>query len=336
MALASSRLVQALSSTSLHLVVLPTEACNFRCFYCYEDFKLARMREDVVRGLERLLEARAPSLEHLSISWFGGEPLLAKDLILRLLEHVAALRARYPRIAFESDATTNAWHLDRPLFERLLALGVTTWQISFDGPEEVHDRRRMQADGGATFARIWSHVLALREVPGDFEIRIRVHVDRENRDSIPRFLEKCEHAFAGDRRFRMFLRPLSRLGGPNDDRLAVLQEESDSAIECARAQARERGLATLEPNLEVEICHAAFANSFVVRADGRISKCTVALAHAANDIGRLHEDGRLEIDAPKARPWLRGLASGNSLELLCPMIGLAEAEPLRPAQAAAP
>ena len=77
MALASSRLVQALSSTSLHLVVLPTEACNFRCFYCYEDFKLARMREDVVRGLERLLEARAPSLEHLSISWFGGEPLLA-------------------------------------------------------------------------------------------------------------------------------------------------------------------------------------------------------------------------------------------------------------------
>jgi len=62
----------------------------------------------------------------------------------------------------------------------------------------------------------------------------------------------------------------------------------------------------------------------------------VALAHAANDTGRLHEDGRLEIDAPKARPWLRGLASGNSLELLCPMIGLAEAEPLRPAQAAAP
>jgi uncharacterized protein len=324
MAVTARRLAQALSSTSLHLVVLPTEACNFRCFYCYEDFRLGRMRPSVVRGIERLLEVRAPSLEHLSVSWFGGEPLLARDLIVRLLEHVAALRGKHPRLEFESDMTTNAWYLARPLFERLLALGVATWQISFDGPQEVHDRRRLQADGSGTFARIWRNVCALREVEGEFDFHLRVHVDRENRAAVPRFLDQCQAAFGRDPRFRMFLRPLSRLGGPNDESIAVLAEEEDAALECARSQARERGLGLLQPGLEDAICHAAWGNSFVVRADGRISKCTVALAHPANDIGRLHEDGRLEIDAPKARPWLRGLRSGQAIELLCPMIGLAD------------
>lgn len=332
MTISASRLGEVLSNASLHLVVMPTEACNFRCFYCYEDFLLGRMGPSVVRGLERLLEARAPSLEHLSISWFGGEPLLEKDLVLSLLEHVSRLRERHPGLAFESDITTNAWHLDRPLFERMVSLGVAIWQISFDGPKEIHDLRRRRADGRGTFDRIWANVRALREVPGEFEVRLRVHVDRENRHAIPRFLDQCREAFGGDPRFRMFLRPLSRLGGPNDASIAILAEEESEALACAKSQAEERGLGLLKTELEGAICHAAWGNSFVVRADGRISKCTVALAHPKNDVGRLHEDGRLEIDAPRARPWLRGLVSGKEAELLCPMIGLADTE--RPAATA--
>src|SRR5258708_7739425 len=140
---------------------MPTEACNFRCFYCYEDFLVGRMAPSVVRGLERLLEARAPTLEHLTLSWFGGEPLLERDLVLGLLAHVAHLRELHPRMQLESDITTNAWHLDRPLFDRLLALGVTTWQISFARPKGVHDLRRRRAHGRGTFRRTWRNVSAL-------------------------------------------------------------------------------------------------------------------------------------------------------------------------------
>ncbi|HEY0232414.1 MAG TPA: radical SAM protein, partial [Dokdonella sp.] len=67
--------------------VLPTEKCNFRCTYCYEDFKIGRMQAPVVRGLKRLISNRAPSLRRLSLSWFGGEPLLAKPVVLEVGTH---------------------------------------------------------------------------------------------------------------------------------------------------------------------------------------------------------------------------------------------------------
>lgn len=37
----------------MHLIVLPTEACNFRCTYCYQDFSRGNMSRDVVNGLKR-------------------------------------------------------------------------------------------------------------------------------------------------------------------------------------------------------------------------------------------------------------------------------------------
>ncbi|MBI5364467.1 MAG: radical SAM protein, partial [Planctomycetes bacterium] len=313
MSLRPDLLAHALDDRRMHLTVMPTEACNFRCTYCYEDFALGRMEERVVLALLRFLDRRLPNTERVDLSWFGGEPLLAADVIRRVLR-----RAReHAHVELRSDITTNAWKLSRALCEELVDLGISSWQISFDGPKEVHDRRRMRLGGQGTFDRVWRNVTALRAVERDFDVRLRVHADKENLAELPRFLEQCEAAFGGDPRFRLFLRPLSRLGGPNDAAIAVLEDERDAeALACAREEARAGGLAVLEPNFEDAVCHAAWGHSFVVRSNGRLNKCTVALAHPANDVGCLNDDGTLTIDAAKTRPWLRGLASGDALECL--------------------
>jgi len=46
--------------------------------------------------------------------------------------------------------------------------------------------------------------------------------------------------------------------------------------------------------LENYICYASKANSLVIRADGRIAKCTVALNDERNHIGDLKPDGSLD------------------------------------------
>jgi uncharacterized protein len=312
----------AVSPRHLHLILLPTEACNFRCVYCYEDFRLARMQRSVVDGVKRLLERRAPELDGLNLSWFGGEPLLAYDTIVELLEHVRALRAGRPGLQFSSDLTTNAWHLTRERFERLSALGVQRTMISFDGPPEFHDRKRLTASGQPTFARVWSNVRALRDVAGEFSVLVRLHLDRDNAHAAGEFFAMFQDAFGGDARFRLFVRQLSRLGGPNDERLAVFDKDAARAlIEAFRTDADGRAVAQYRPDADAELCYAARANSFVIRADGRVNKCTVVLEEAANQIGRLTADGELALDQRAVQPWLRGLWSSDAAALECPVVG---------------
>ncbi len=319
-----------LSNDSLHLIVLPTEACNFRCTYCYEDFRAARMRPGTVRGIKTLLARRAPGLRRLTISWFGGEPLLALDLIEDVMTRVRELTRSNPEMCVASDATTNGYLLTRPVAERLIDLGVTRYQISFDPPRERHDRLRVRKAGGATFDRIWRNLLALRASTRDFRITIRIHVDRKNAAFIDPFLDDCAAAFGSDTRFEIFIRTLARLGGANDPDLDVLDSTDERPVlEQLRAGARSRGLHTLQLPPPGSPCYAARANSYVVRADGRLNKCTVSLEHPNNQVGRILADGTVDVDSAKMGLWIRGLTTGIPAELECPMKGCAD-PPARP------
>src|SRR5262245_45235604 len=180
MILSTDDLARSLSNERLHLILMPTEACNFRCVYCYEDFKYRRMEPWVVEAVRRWIASRAPGLQSLHLSWFGGEPLLARGLIRVMMEDARALAVANSHLQVTSNATTNGYLLTPAVLAELVDLGVTGYQISFDGPREYHDRKRVLAGGGGSFDRIWGNLLAAREVDKAFSITIRVHLDQEN------------------------------------------------------------------------------------------------------------------------------------------------------------
>ena len=321
-------LLDMVDNRRLHLIVMPTEACNLRCTYCYEAFAHGRMPPPVVEALKRFMTRRAPELDRLELGWFGGEPLLARDVIDRVMLHARTLAGAHPGLHLQAEMTTNAYTLTRSVFERLVELGITMFQISFDGPKTWHDRKRRRPDGGATYDRIWGNVLAMRGVQQEFTILLRLHIDRENCAASSVFVDEVQAAFAGDERFRLFLRPLSRFGGPNDPGLQPLEGEAGKGSLAALTEyAAQCGVPTYEPLESHRACYASYGNSFVVRSDGRLNKCTLALEHPRNQVGRLLPDGHVELSNELMAGWMRGVLTDDSAALRCPMRGFADPEP---------
>jgi uncharacterized protein len=312
----------------LHLILLPTEHCNFRCTYCYEDFLVGRMAAPTIEGVKRLIDRRIDGLAALTISWFGGEPLLAVSVVEEISQHIVTLANAHPQLHYNGDMTTNGYFLDVPMLERLVRLGIRFFQVSLDGPEAVHDRTRIRADGSGSFRRIWANLVAVRETSEPISMLLRVHLTPENLPLMPEFLAELRETFLADPRFRVLLKPVERLGGPNDEIMMVVPSDDRDRIMTELEAALLQGAADSQRLYPApEICYASRPNSFLIRANGNIGKCTVGLTDPANNIGRLSADGLLEIDNARLRPWLRGWATLDSQSLGCPYGGLVETRP---------
>jgi uncharacterized protein len=83
-------------------------------------------------------------------------------------------------------------------------------------------------------------------------------------------------------------------------------------------------------------CFAAALGSYVVRSNGELAKCTVALGHPNNRIGVLQPDGTVALDSAKMSGWLRGALNGEPESIECPMRGWADEVPQREAASPPP
>jgi len=66
-----STLASSFSPNRQELIIMPTEKCNFRCSYCYEDFKIGSMPNWLIESIKKFISHRVKSIEDLSLSWFG-------------------------------------------------------------------------------------------------------------------------------------------------------------------------------------------------------------------------------------------------------------------------
>ena len=206
------QIAAAISPQIQELILLPTEKCNFRCTYCYEDFELGKMSETTQRALELFIDARVPSLKALKFAWFGGEPLVAKDVVLRLSKY-AKQKCDEHGVAFSGGLTTNAYVLDAALAQELIDLNQDFFQITLDGWQEAHDALRKRADGRGTFDTIWQNLIGLKRLSAHFEVVVRVHVRRDNQENLEILMREYAKEFFDDKRFRLDFQHLRDMGG---------------------------------------------------------------------------------------------------------------------------
>lgn len=325
----------ALAKDSLQLIIFPTEKCNFRCTYCYEDFSVGRMAPKVQRSLKNFILRTAPRLSQLYLNWFGGEPLLVPSIVKDISAYAQQVARQHGMRSFGGNLTTNGYLLTPNLFRELLALQQSSYQISLDGFGEGHDVTRKSASGGGTFDVIWSNLLATRDFEDDFSIMIRVHVTPTNRESVSRLVDEIAAQFPDDRRYRVLFKAIGNYGGPNSHLIktiplaemvsfiprlqAVLTAAKVSSISVTDSAESDTGTIDTGTDEQVPyICYASKPNSFVVRSNGSVGKCTVALYDPRNCVGSLTEDGDIELNG-NVGLWMRGFKDLDLNTLGCPL-----------------
>ena len=310
------KLIQtSVSNDLIRLTIYPTEQCNFRCSYCYEYFNNSKMDNTVQKGLLKFLDKRIENTKIIYMNWFGGEPLLAKDIIFKISNFINNKTNVFDCIHI-GNMTTNGYLLDIITFTQLVQLGIKNFQITLDGFKDQHNKTRKLINGGETFDVIWANLLKIKKSKMDAKINIRINFTKDTYTTLFPFIETIEKTLLCDERFYLYFKPIERYGGPNDEEIAFLYDEEKIKIESVlKSHLNDRN--KLYTN-EIPICYAAQLNAFSIRSNGLIQKCDLALDLLENNVGFLKKDGTLDLDIDKFTIWSSGLETLNKDELLCP------------------
>ncbi len=206
----------------MEVMLLTTRACDFRCTYCTEAGHYAGTYMDagVARGavayVKRTCETRGT--RHLTVGFYGGEPLLNVPAMVLLAD---ALREALDlsRIHLTLFAITNGYGLTDAVFARLAGAGIQHFQITLDGPEEIHDARRPLANGSGTWRRIVENAVRMLEDPRLKGLSIRINVDAHSAPWIPQLLDDLQaRGLLDDRkRVQVYIAPVVPSPEPLDD-----------------------------------------------------------------------------------------------------------------------
>lgn len=185
-----------MANPSRQYQLLLTYDCNLRCIYCFQkkvrkktddaliskdllkkvfDIILSKEKVNDEEVKERNLPTRIPLLAIV-----GGEPLLdtpqQRELIASVIDFVK-------KNEFHYSITTNGVFLDRyiPLFQEYEYFPRNI-QVTIDGTQEYHDKRRIKVGGLGSFHSIVRNVdYTLSE---GSRISLRINIDDMNIDSI--------------------------------------------------------------------------------------------------------------------------------------------------------
>ena len=171
--------------TALSITVELTEACNFRCSYCYQAHAKEHLEDDVEERVIRYLERKVAELEHLHVNWFGGEPLIRFRTMREFSQRLRAQAKRHSS-RLTQFITTNGYLLTQDVAAELKKMGISNVQITLDGARAAHNRSRPLASGRGTYDRVLDACWFVIEQ--DIELMVRVNLNKTNVNTIEELL----------------------------------------------------------------------------------------------------------------------------------------------------
>lgn len=276
----------------LGIVISPTMQCNFACPYCFEprikDKMSSKTQEDLINFIELHMKK---GIKHLDVTWYGGEPLIYKDIINNLTKKIKMLTLNY-NVKYSAYIITNGYLIgddDKQFFSKNAIKGA---QITIDGPPEIHDTRRILKNGNPTFNKLIENIKRLLLFGVD--VSIRVNVDKTNE----KYLDQLLQILNGER-----LNECRVALGHVQSYTPICQSISPTCVTKKKFRLLEYEFSQLlkkynfkDPFTKVMLepkniyCGAVMKNYYVVDPDGYLYKCWNDISNHEKAVGKLGED----------------------------------------------
>lgn len=178
-----------------NIIIAPTLECNAHCFYCFENgYRKGKMTRETADALVDFL-VKNWNGEKLGITWFGGEPLLASDII----DYVSQKLKEY-NIIYGCKITTNGSLFDRETAQKAINLWhIEKIQITLDAVEEEYNRiKNYDKEYRDAFSVVIQNIETALSLGMNVKIRINFDPNKQNKALetmnylINRF-ENCSH-----------------------------------------------------------------------------------------------------------------------------------------------
>ncbi|UPU37969.1 geopeptide radical SAM maturase [Geomonas paludis] len=264
--------------------------CNLDCGYCFEgEFRCGHYMSEQTADLlvQTLVRDRVARGWDLTVSFYGGEPLLSLDLILRISQQLHdAAQSHGVRYAFT--LVTNGTLLDRSTALRLLPLGLQGAKFTLDGPQEIHDVQRPYASGAGSFDVVAGN---LAQVCNLISIQLGANFKRDNYREFPRLLDQLPlYGITPDQLAVVMFTPVMSTGACADFNSGCAISEEPwllEAIPFLREATLARGYRA--PSPKPSACIVELDNSLVIDCTGKFYKCPAFMGWEELSVGSLTE-----------------------------------------------
>lgn len=304
--LARKKLKNHITDSELILTILPTMNCQFRCIYCYEEKDNLVLSSSLIESIICLIEENAKRNHNIRILWFGGEPLLEFEIIKKINSSAQSICKKH-NVSFKSSITTNGYTLLPNVFEELVCLGISDFQITIDGNKQTHDNSRVLKSGKGTYDKIINNLIMIKSLKKiNYNIFIRINITKKTLNYLKEILTNLDNIFGLDSRFKVLLKLVGNYGGVGVNKIAddLIVDKNIQSYFSKLAKAYNIKIITNSIISDsINLCYASYKNSYTILPNGNIKKCTIELNSKYNSLGDLKSAGHFNLNKSRLLLW---------------------------------
>ena len=296
--------------------IFPTTKCNAKCSFCYEnDSPRFDMTDKVVEETIEFIKKDIGNKKKMRIYWFGGEPLVRRDIIDKISKALIEFCDR-KGISLQSSIATNL-----SLFkEKDIQYAIDNWHLNkiefaFDGD---HDQHNLIKNYNIKNFDAFNHNMEMigKLLEKNITVQIRFNVDKNTFNDAMILARNILKKYHGNKKLKLYLGFIFKTpqnNSPAKEDLIEMKSIGKYSIKFFELlkQYKHCGVEDLPLMYKINNCYASNKDSLVIGSSGLITKCQMCPDSFLNKIGNVVSG--VDILSDNYKKWCNNLYFKNCI-----------------------